>query len=134
MSDGEPRKSRRRFLRLSGCGSIVGLAGCLNMPGGDYERAGLSPDECLEALSDSVPEVERNALSIDGLESRPPDELESKEQAAYQCGPRDGMLCGTCRFYIDDENGDAIGACTEVEGEIRSVDWCGLWQPREQVE
>ncbi|WP_265107984.1 high-potential iron-sulfur protein [Halosolutus halophilus] len=133
MSDGESREPRRRFLRIAGTGPVLVFAGCL----GDEEDGDTGEerpaDWCLDQLEGSVPEVERNAVSTDGIERKDESELLSKEDAAYQCGPQEGQLCGNCTFYIDDKNGDGIGACTEVEGMIRSVDWCGIWAAREKA-
>lgn len=129
----ESDRSRRRFLRITGGGSIIGLAGCL-ASGEEWENPTDRPDDwCYEDLEGPVPDVERNATSIDGLVRNDPDELQTKEDVAYKCGPEEGMQCGNCTFYISDKNGDAIGACTEVEGHVRSADWCGVWQPREKV-
>ncbi|WP_247000979.1 high-potential iron-sulfur protein [Halosolutus gelatinilyticus] len=139
MEDGKPHESRRRFLRLTGCGSLIGLAGCMNLNENaagpaSQPREGLPADWCLDDLSDSVPESEANAVSIDGVERKPEGELLSKQDAAYQCGPSDGQQCGNCTFFIDDRSGNGWGACTEVAGEIRSVDWCGLWAPRMEIQ
>lgn len=134
MRDGESRSPRRRFLRLTGSGSVIAFAGCLSTENETESRDDRPEDWCLEELDETVPEEERSAVSIDGIERKGEDELLSKADAAYQCGPEEGNHCGTCTFYIDDRNGDAIGACTEVEGEIRSVDWCALWAPREKIQ
>ncbi|WP_425492159.1 high-potential iron-sulfur protein [Halovivax limisalsi] len=127
--------SRRRLLYLAAGGSIAGLSGCLNLPPADGELAHREPpaDYCLDDLEEDVPESERTSLSISGIDRKPPGELTSKQEAGYVCHAVDGNLCGNCRFYIDDKNGDAIGACTEVAGQVRSVDWCGLWAPREEI-
>lgn len=134
MDDRNPHGSRRRFLRATGCGTVIGLAGCLNR-GGEMEQR--SPDKpadwCFDQLDETVSEGEANTTSIDGVDRKDEDELQSKEEAAYQCSPSDDQQCGNCTFYIDDRDGDAIGACTEVAGEIRSVDWCSLWAPRDKM-
>ncbi|WP_049923041.1 high-potential iron-sulfur protein [Halopiger djelfimassiliensis] len=130
----EPRESRRRLLRVTGCGSLVALAGCL---GSDDDENGVNDrpaDWCFEDLDESVPDIEANAPSIDGVERKAPENLLSKEDAGYHCGPVEGQQCGNCTFYIDDRDGDAIGACTEVAGQIRSVDWCELWAARAKVQ
>ncbi|ELY43948.1 high-potential iron-sulfur protein [Natronorubrum bangense] len=137
MGDRNPRESRRRFLRATGCGSAIVLAGCLgeDISYAAGESAVDRPEDwCFDELSESVPEIEADAVSIDGIERKDDDELLSREEAAYQCGPVEGNVCGTCTYYIDDRDGDAIGACTEVEGEIRSTDWCALWAPREKID
>lgn len=134
MDDRSSQESRRWFLRLTGCSSIIGVSGCISL--GNEEVGGppsQEPDQCLDQLDDSVPTVEANAVSIDGIKRKKPNQLVSKQQAGYQCGPSEGEHCGNCTFYIDDMEGDAIGACTEVKGEIRSADWCGLWTQRNSM-
>lgn len=127
MVGGTSRESRRQLLRATGCGSVIVLTGCVSV-GEETDRAadGSSldrPDDwCFDRLDDTVPDVEADATSIDGVERKPEGELASKEEAGYQCGPVDGDHCGTCTFYIDDRDGDAIGACTEVAGRVRSTD------------
>lgn len=126
------------MLRATGWGSAVVLAGCVSVGEDTSQAAGESSadrpaDWCFDRLDDAVPDAEANATSIDGVERKPEDQLASKAEAGYQCGPQDGNHCGNCTFYIDDRDGDAIGACTEVAGEIRSADWCGLWAPREEM-
>lgn len=133
MESGDPNPSRRLLLQLAASGSLAGLAGCINTPSSGPVMAEEPADYCFDQLEDSVPESEANATSIDGLERLDQENLVSKTEAGYACGPQDGQLCGNCTFYIDDKDGDGIGACTQVAGEIRSVDWCGLWAPREKV-
>ncbi|MFC4543515.1 high-potential iron-sulfur protein [Halosolutus amylolyticus] len=133
MSDDDSREPRRRFLRIAGTSPVLVLAGCLSDDEGVETDDDRPDDYCFDQLEGSVPAVERNAVSIDGVERKDESELLSKEDAAYQCGPQDGQLCGNCTFYIDDKDGDGIGACTEVEGMIRSVDWCGIWAAREKA-
>lgn len=133
MNDSERRETRRRLLRLAGSGAVVGLAGCLNIGADPTPPVQRPADWCLDVLEGEVPESEATAPSIDGLERADEDELQSKSNASYECGARDGAQCGNCTFYIADRNGDAIGACTEVAGPIRSADWCALWQPREKL-
>ena len=136
MDDGDAVESRRRFLQLTGGGSVLVVTGCLGDPDPITVEDPRPEDWCLEELDDEVPEVERQALSIDGLERADPDEILANDEVAYQCGPleREGQQCGNCTFYVDDRTGDGIGACTEVEGQIRSVDWCAIWEPREKQE
>ncbi|MFC3958697.1 high-potential iron-sulfur protein [Halovivax cerinus] len=129
MDSGTP--TRRRLLMLAAGGSISLTAGCINTPTSGQVVSEEPANYCLDQLDESVPEAEATALSIDGVERQPAEELLPKDEAGYACGPQDGMLCGNCTFYIDDKNGNAIGACAVVAGEVRSVDWCGLWAPRD---
>ncbi len=129
---------RRRFLRGVGASSIVALAGCLGLDGGDGDaQAGVSrPDDwCVGENDVGVPEAYRTAESIDGIE-RDPDDLTDRESAAYQCYPQGYQLCANCRYFIPgrhagggDEGG--AGACAIVEGIVRSQDWCALYQETE---
>ena len=132
---GESRTSRRALLMATGGGTVLGLAGCINTPGDvpGYDAGSQQGDWCLDDLTDDVPESEATALSVDGIERKDEDELVSKEEAGYICGPSQLFQCSTCRFYIDDRDGDGIGACTEVAGQIRSVDWCGLFQEKSEL-
>lgn len=132
------KKSRRRFLQLSGTVSLAGVAGCIGGENGGHgkdvdERA---PDWCLDELSDPVPEVFETAESVDGVQ-RNPDDLTSKEDAGYQCHNQGQQLCANCTFFIPakpGETGNKIGACTEVEGGIRSVDWCSLYSVADRLD
>lgn len=127
--------SRRQFLLASGQASLVGLAGCF---GGESDGRPTATDRrpegwCLEELSESVPDRYRTAESIDGIQ-RNPDELTTKDDAEYQCSPQGYQRCTNCKFYVWDQTGDNVGACTEVEGEIRSQDWCALYEPTEDLD
>ena len=132
MDDGDAAESRRRFLQLTGAGSVLAATGCLGDPDPITVEDDRPDDWCLEILDDEVPVAERQALSIDGHEPLPPDEILTKAEVAYECGPFNGQQCGNCTYYVDDRTGDGIGACTEVEGQIRSADWCAIWEPREK--
>ena len=130
----ESERSRRRFLRLTGGGSVIGLAGCLASDDEGYVDPRDRPDDwCYEDLEGPISDAEANATSIDGIPRKEPEELRAKADVAYKCGPEEGMQCGNCTYYISDKTGDAIGACTEVEGHVRSPDWCGIWAPREKM-
>lgn len=133
MGDGENLEPRRRILQLAGCGSAIGLAGCVGTAEEEYGPPDREFDWCYEDLEGPVPEEEAEAESIDEIERKDPEDLLSKEEIGYQCNPVGGEQCGNCTFYIDDKTGDAIGACTEVEGNVRSADWCEIWAPRQKM-
>lgn len=131
MEDCDSEGSRRRFLRLAGGASVVGLAGCIGTeeaPTGDARPA----DWCLDELEDEVPEALATAESIDGIE-RDPENVRPKEDVAYQCSSEGYQLCANCQFFVPPA-GDYVGACTEVAGEIASQHWCGIYQPTERLE
>lgn len=81
-----------------------------------------------------VPEVYLTALSL-GREERDPDDLTPKsdvnfseyEEAQERPSHEPGRCCANCADYIADKNGDAFGACAEVEGYIDGEDWCTIY-------
>jgi hypothetical protein len=105
MKDITTDLDRRRVLALLGAGVATGLAGC----GGD--------DTTPTATVGGVPAAYETATSIGGVE-RDPNALSSKEDVDYQTEPSDGDQCSSCRYYIEDTNGDGAGACAIVEGTI----------------
>jgi hypothetical protein len=127
----EADDTRRRFLRLSSTAAILGLAGC----GGGGGPAEESPTEAettvaettaaetTAASQDEVPEEYVTATAIGGQE-RSPDALSSKEAVNYQDEPNEGNQCDGCTFYIEDMNGDGLGACAIVAGTIDPEGWC----------
>lgn len=131
--------SRRRFLRLAGTGSAVALAGCLEgIPGlaGTADETAHEEERgenwCREELSGPVPERLKTAESLDGLQ-RDPSDLTSKEDAVYTCHKEGLAMCANCRFFVPNDVEGKPGACTAVEGYVRSTDWCALYQPEERV-
>ncbi|ELK54478.1 hypothetical protein D320_09819 [Haloferax sp. BAB-2207] len=71
----------------------------------------------------AVPEAYATATSLDGTQ-RNPDSLSSQEAVSYQDEPSEGRQCSTCRYYIEDKNGDGVGACAIVAGEIAPEGYC----------
>lgn len=141
MERDESDRPRRWFLRATGAASMAGAAGCFGDDGADGDDGEDGDDEdsqaCLDKLEDTVPEIYETAESIDGIE-RDPNELNTREEAAYQCYPSGYQLCANCRFFIpakptEADTGDA-GACAIVEGLVRSRDWCALYQPNNNLE
>ncbi|WP_181691067.1 high-potential iron-sulfur protein [Natronomonas sp. LN261] len=137
---------RRQFLQAAGGASVAALAGCLQFGGGgdsgaDTEadtEAGRPDNWCIEENNVEVAEEYRTAESVDGIE-RDPTALSSREEAAYQCYPQGYQLCANCRFFIpskhaDEKDEDGAGACSIVEGRVRSQDWCALYQQQERLE
>jgi len=111
MRDTTTDLDRRRVLALLGAGVATGLAGC----GGE--------DTTPTATPGGVPAAYETARSVGGVE-RDPGALSSKEAVSYQTEPNDGDQCSSCRYYIEDMNGDGAGACAIVEGTIAPEAWC----------
>jgi hypothetical protein len=138
-SDTDETPKRRRFLQLASGASLGALAGCMQFggSGGHAEvDAGRPEDWCVEENDVEVADVFVTAESIDGIQ-RDPDELNTREEAAYQCHPQGYQLCANCQFFIPakpGETGHDEGACAIVEGQVRSRDWCALYQPTEDLE
>jgi hypothetical protein len=63
-------------------------------------------------------------VDVPGRCQRNPDALSTKEAVSYQPEPNDGQRCDGCQFYIPDQNGDGMGACAIVEGQIAPEGWC----------
>jgi hypothetical protein len=80
------------------------------------------------ALSGPVPDVYRTATSQGGTK-RSSDALQSKSAVQYQPQPKNGQQCSGCMFYIQDKNGDGLGACSVVEGYIQPTAWCASYSP-----
>lgn len=136
--------TRRKFLRLAGSITVVGVAGCTGADGGSGEEGA---EELPEGVSEEefergpVPEAYRTATSQAG-EKRDPDALVSKEDVQFQEAPdaveaglaEEGQSCENCAEFIPDENGDGFGACAKVEGYIGPEDWCALWESIEEAQ
>lgn len=127
------QSSRRRFLLITKSGLIIPFTGCLSRNENSEEPFDRPPDWCIEELDEPIPDAEKTASSIDGIQRKDPSNLQSKTDVAYQCRPLENQQCGSCTFFIDDKTGDGIGACTEVEGRIRATDWCSLWAAKEEI-
>ncbi|MDG5777227.1 high-potential iron-sulfur protein [Haloarculaceae archaeon H-GB2-1] len=139
-------RTRRRFLHLTGVSALTGLAGCGGGGGdgnggetetamgdgetetamGDGETETAMGDGETTAASDEVPEEYVTATSLGGTQ-RDPDGLSSKESVNYQSEPNEGNQCSGCQFYIEDKNGDGMGACAIVEGLIAPDAWCASY-------
>jgi hypothetical protein len=131
------RESRRWFLGLAGTAAVAGIAGCSGDDGGsDGSGTGGAETDRAEAEPDGgggsggslgpVPEEYVTATAQDGTE-RSPDSVASKEAVRYQSEPKDGAQCTGCRFYVPDRNGDGLGACAVVAGEIEPGAWCSSY-------
>ena len=128
---------RRRLLALVGSGLATGLAGCSGGGGGggdeDTATATATATETATATAtatatsdgggDTVPSEYRTATSIGGTQ-RNPDAVSAKSAVNYQEQPQDGQQCSNCQFYIEDKNGDGMGACAIVAGNIAPEAYC----------
>lgn len=114
-----PALDRRTLLALLGTSSAVALAGC----GGDDGNGGQDDDSPDATLTDEVPDEYETASALNG-QQRDPDSLSSKDAVSYQDQPEGGQQCSGCAFYIPDKNGDDIGACAIVEGNIQPDGYC----------
>ncbi|MEF8830968.1 MAG: high-potential iron-sulfur protein [Halobacteriales archaeon] len=106
--------NRRRVLQLAGVAVAAGLAGC---GGGGTETE--TETDTLEP----VPEAYRTATALDGSQ-RDPSGVSQTEAVNYQPEPQDGQQCSGCQYYIEDKNGDGLGACAIVEGTIDPEGYC----------
>jgi len=132
MGDRAADTERRRLLALVGTGLATGLAGCSGGGGGDGgdDTATATATETATATAtatsggeDTVPSEYETATAIGGSQ-RDPDSLSSKPGLNYQSEPQDGQQCSSCQFYIEDKNGDGMGACTLVAGNIDPEGYC----------
>ncbi|MFB6188301.1 MAG: high-potential iron-sulfur protein [Halapricum sp.] len=75
---------------------------------------------------DSVPDAYRTATSLGGSE-RDPDALSSKRAVGYRDHPQGDLQCSNCQYYIEDKNGDGMGACALVAGTIDPEGYCATY-------
>ncbi|KAB1191192.1 MULTISPECIES: high-potential iron-sulfur protein [Haloferax] len=116
----DSQQTRRRFIWLSGTATMAGLAGC---SGGGGETETETTTAGGNGGTGGVPEEYATATSIGGVE-RNPEQLSTQDAVAYQDEPKEGKQCSNCRYYIEDKNGDGVGACSIVEGEIAPEGYC----------
>jgi hypothetical protein len=151
QADGTAPVRRRQYLKYATVGTAAtgGLAGCIggNGNGGDEsdgegtdgedEAEGERPEGVSEEEFEQgpVPDEYATATSL-GAEERNPDELSPKsdvefseyEEATENEVHDPGTCCANCADYIPDKNGDAFGACAEVEGYVDGEDWCTIYE------
>jgi len=123
MEDRATDGERRRLLALVGTGIATGLAGCSGGGGGDDTATATATATATSGGEDTVPSGYETATAIGGTQ-RDPDSLSSKAALNYQSEPQDGQQCSTCQFYIEDKNGDGMGACTLVAGTVDPEGYC----------
>jgi len=121
----ESPNSRRQFLRVAGAAAVTtSLAGCGGSGGGDSsESTPESNDESGDGGGEQVPESERTAEALGGIQ-RDPDALQDPEALNYQSTPNNGQQCDGCQYYVPDQNDDAMGACTLISGQVDPEGWC----------
>ncbi|ELZ88562.1 high-potential iron-sulfur protein [Haloferax sulfurifontis] len=116
-------RTRRRFIWLTGTAAMAGLAGCSGGGGGAAETTATATTTQSSGSTGGVPAEYATATSLGGTQ-RNPDSLSSQEAVSYQEEPSEGRQCSTCRYYIEDKNGDGVGACAIVAGEISPEGYC----------
>lgn len=130
---------RRRLLALIGSGLTAGLAGCSGGGGGDGSDDGGGEATATETPTatatatetpppttggdDTVPAEYETATSLGGTQ-RNPDALSTQSAVNYQEEPKGGQQCSNCQFYIEDKNGDGMGACSIVAGNVAPEAYC----------
>lgn len=121
----DDKQTRRRFIWLSGTATMAGLAGCSGGGGGDGGDTETTTADGGGGGGDTggVPEEYATATSIGGVE-RNPEQLSTQDAVSYQEEPNEGQQCSNCRYYIEDKNGDGVGACAIVEGKIAPDAYC----------
>ncbi|MEF8831358.1 MAG: high-potential iron-sulfur protein [Halobacteriales archaeon] len=132
--------NRRRYLVATA--GIAALSGCLGDSGGTPTATETSTDGELPAgvsrdefENGPVPQAYRTATSL-GDEQRDPEDVTAKsavsfseyEEAVENGAHEPGTCCANCADYIIDRNGDAFGACAEVQGYIDGEDWCTVYE------
>lgn len=125
MSRQRPYTDRRTYLKIIGTGAIVGIAGCQGTDrteGANHEAP--HPDD------ENVPDEYVGVESLGG-KSRPEEPAQEKHSVSFDHTPQDGAYCGTCKFFVPDQNGDEFGACTDVKGKIHPCDSCGRFEAYE---
>lgn len=133
------KPDRRRLLALIGSGLTAGLAGCSGGGGGDGSDDGGGEATATETPTatatatetpppttggdDTVPAEYETATSLGGTQ-RNPDALSTQSAVNYQEEPKGGQQCSNCQFYIEDKNGDGMGACSIVAGNVAPEAYC----------
>lgn len=119
--------SRRRVVHYIASWGLIILGGCTTRtePTTEPEQ---TPDR-----ADTVPERLARCTDIGGNQ-RDPGDLVSKEQSGYQFSPEGAEQCSNCRFFCEDPAGGFLGACSIVEGEVRTSDWCELYEPVDRLD
>lgn len=120
--------SRRRVMHYFASLSLIILSGCTTRSDPTTPEQDQSPSR-----SDDVPD--RLARCTDfGGNQRDPADLVSKEESGYQFSPEGAEQCSNCRFFCEDPAGGFLGACSIVEGEVRTSDWCELYEPVDRLD
>jgi hypothetical protein len=125
--------SRRRFLRLTGVTTLAAVAGCSSGgTAGDESGDGETTAPASgETDGGGVPAAYRTATAIGGTQ-RNPDGLSAQSAVNYQPEPESGQQCSGCAYYIEDKNGDGMGACAIVEGTVAPEGYCVSYVSHEE--
>lgn len=120
----ESPNSRRQFLRVAGAAALTtSLAGCGGSGDSTDESGDGEESDTAASDTDAVPESERTAEALGGIQ-RDPDALQDPDALNYQPDPNNGQRCDGCQYYVPDQNGDGMGACTLISGQVDPAGWC----------
>lgn len=120
--------SRRRLLHYITSLSLVFLGGCTTSSGSTTPTRDQTPER-----AEDVPERLERCTDLAGNQ-RDPADLVSKAEAVYQFSPEGADQFSNCRLFCEDPAGGFIGACSIVEGEVRTSDWCELYEPVDRLD
>lgn len=115
--------SRRSLLRYSIIFGTFGIFGCTSDPDPTTPQQQGTPHRATQ-----VPETFKRCTDFGGNE-RDPNDLLAKDAVDYQFHPNDAQKCSNCQFFCQQTTDDFSGACSKVKGEIRTSDWCSLYEP-----
>lgn len=119
---------RRQLMRHIVSWGFVILAGCTTRSDPIPPSQEQTPER-----SDEVPERLERCTDLAG-NRRDPTDLVSKDESGYRFSPEGAEQCSNCRFFCEDPAGGFIGACSIVEGEVRTSDWCELYEPVDRLD
>mgnify|MGYP000037574300 CR=1 FL=1 len=133
MPGGEQKDEK--ILRRTFLAGMSGFAvtGCMggNGDGGDDGGDGDGEEEPprTEGLG-AVPAEYENATAVGGMDREDSENLLSYDDVNYQSEPVGDQRCDGCTYWIPDQNGDDLGACAIVSGEIEPNGWCSSYAPQ----
>ncbi len=124
----EKSPTRRRFFRYIASVPLLILGGCTTRSEPRTPQQNQTPER-----SPQVPDRLERCTDIAGNHREPAD-LATKAEVDYQFHPDGAEQCSNCRFYCEDPAGGFTGACSVVEGEVRTSDWCNLYEPTDRLD
>lgn len=129
VDDDRPRLDgidRRTVLCIGSTVAVTGVAGCgyIGQTGGSDSADCPSPPA---DLSGPVPGEYEGSIS-QGETERDAEKLVDRSEANYQTEPNGDQRCERCSYYVEDSNGDCLGACVRVKGYIDPQGWCEYYR------